>query len=224
MFSYFSIRLNSLLNSFSFEVCNKSFTIPNIRWMRSANKLISLRACIMESSEVESKPPVMKRKRYSSSCSFCGIILHTVFSISFTNQIKRSTLQILNAVWKAESLNDTATAGSVDCITSVTNHEIAMVNGLNRQSTQITPNTLNTKCAKAARLAGTLPVKAAKLAVMVVPIFSPNTKAAPNSKLIQPLAHIMSVMAIVAADACTIIVRIVPISTNRITEAKPMSV
>ena len=37
---------------------------------------------------------------------------------------------------------------------------------------------------------------------MVVPIFSPSTSAAPSSKLIHPLAHMISVIAIVAADAC----------------------
>ena len=36
---------------------------------RSANRLISFRACNIESSAVESIPPVIKRKRYSSSCS-----------------------------------------------------------------------------------------------------------------------------------------------------------
>ena len=69
-----------------------------------------------------------------------------------------------------------------------------------------------------------MPVNAARLAVMVVPIFSPKTNAAPNSKLIHPLAHIINVMAIVAAEACTIIVRMVPMSTNSRMEKKPMSV
>ena len=166
----------------------------------------------------------MKRRRYSSSISFCGIILQTVFSISFTNQIKIKTLQILKAVWNAESLNDTATAGSTVFMMSSTNQETPIVTGLKRQSTQITPKMLNTKWAMAALRDCVLPVRAAKLAVMVVPMFSPNTRAAPNSKLIQPLAHIIKVMAMVAADACTIMVSTVPMRTKRMTEAKPMSV
>ena len=144
--------------------------------------------------------------------------------MNFTNQIKISTLQILKAVWNAESLNDTATAGSTVCIMSSTNQDTPIVTGLKRQSTQITPNILNTKCAIAALRDCVLPVKAAKLAVMVVPIFSPKTNAAPSSKLIQPLAHIIKVIAIVAAEACTIMVSTVPIRTKRITEANPISV
>ena len=70
----------------------------------------------------------------------------------------------------------------------------------------------------------TLPVNAARLAVMVVPIFSPNTRAAPNSRLIQPLAHMISVIAIVAAEACTIMVSIVPMNKNRRMEKNPISV
>ena len=131
---------------------------------------------------------------------------------------------MLNAVWNADNLKETATAGSVVFITSSTNHEIPYVNGLNRQSTQMTPNTLNTRCANAALLAWVFPVNAAKFAVMVVPMFSPNTSAAPSSKLIQPLAHIINVMAIVAAEACTIIVSIVPMNTKRRMERNPISV
>ena len=178
----------------------------------------------MDSSAVESIPPEIKRKRYSSSCSFIGIMAQTVRSINFTNHINISTLQILKQVWNAESLKDTATAGSLVPITFSTNHDTASVKGVKRHNTHITPNTLNTKWAKAARLACVLPVSAARFAVMVVPIFSPKTSAAPNSKLIQPLAHIISVMAIVAADACTIMVNTVPIPTKRSMEIKPMSV
>ena len=90
--------------------------------------------------------------------------------------------------------------------------------------THITPNTLNKRCAIAALRACVLAVSAARLAVMVVPMFSPNTSAAPSSKLIHPLAHIINVMAIVAAEACTIMVSIVPIKTKRITEKYPISV
>ena len=38
-----------------------------------------------------------------------------------------------------------------------------------------------------------------------------------------PLAHIINVMAIVAAEACTIMVRIAPINKNRMIEKNPIS-
>ena len=53
-------------------------------------------------------------------------------------------------------------------------------------STQITPQMLNIVCDKAARRAFVLAVRPAMLAVMVVPMFSPNTIAAPISNEIQP--------------------------------------
>ena len=148
----------------------------------------------------------------------------TVRSMKGTNQIKIKTLQILKAVWKAESLNETATAGSVEPITFSTNQDTASVKGTNRQSTQMTPKTLKARWANAARRACVFPVSAARLAVIVVPMFSPSTRAAPSSKLIQPLAHIISVMAIVAAEACTIMVRMVPLKTKSRMDRKPMSV
>ena len=167
----------------------------------------------------------MNCKRYSSSCSFCGIILQTVFSIKCTNHINSSTLHTLKQVWKADSLKDTATpSASLTFIKSEIIQSTIDKKGSNKISTQSTPKTLNMRCAKAARRACVLAVNAARLAVIVVPIFSPNTKAAPSSKLIHPLAHIISVMAMVAAEACTIMVSSVPINTNSKTEKKPMSV
>ena len=184
-----------------------------------------MRACRMESSAVESIPPEMKRRLNSSSSSFLdGMMAQTVFSMNFTNQMRISTLQMLNVVWKADSIRGTATSVSVLPKTLCTNHVMPLVRGEKTISTQMTPNTLNIRCAMAARRACVLPVMAARLAVMVVPMFSPSTKAAPNSKEIHPLAHMMRVMAIVAADACTIMVSTVPMRTNRMTEKKPMSV
>ena len=184
-----------------------------------------MRACKMESSAVESIPPEMNCKRYSSSVSFWGINLHTVFSIHLTNHIRINTLHTLKHVWNAESLNETAAPpASLTCIQSSIIQPTIFRNGWNNINTQITPNTLNIRCAKAALRACVLAVSAARLAVMVVPMFSPNTNAAPSSKLIQPLAHIIRVIAIVAEDACTIIVNTVPIITNKMTEKNPISV
>ena len=72
--------------------------------------------------------------------------------------------------------------------------------------------------AKAARRAETLPERAARLAVMVVPMFSPSTIAAAISKGIQPWVHMMRVMATVALDDCTMMVRIVPMARKMSSE------
>ena len=74
------------------------------------------------------------------------------------------------------------------------------VKNLNIKSIQITPNTLNIRWANAARFADMLADKAARLAVMVVPIFSPIIIAAADSKPIHPFEHMISVMATVALD------------------------
>ena len=72
--------------------------------------------------------------------------------------------------------------------------------GVNIRNNQITPNTLMIKWARAARLACTLATAAARLAVIVVPIFSPKTIAAAISNEIQPLLHMIKVIAIVALE------------------------
>ena len=83
-------------------------------------------------------------------------------------------------------------------------------------NTHITPKTLNRKWANAALLAVEFATIAARLAVTVVPIFSPRTIEAAISKFIQPLAHMTSVSAMVAEDDCMRIVRTVPININNI--------
>ena len=95
------------------------------------------------------------------------------------------------------------------------------VNGLNRINAQITPNTLKIVCDIAARLACVLPTAAAIFAVMVVPIFSPNTIAHAMWKGIQPMLSMMSVIAIVAEEDCSTNVNIVPNAKNSSTEPKP---
>ena len=101
----------------------------NIFDVRSANKVISFWACRIDNSDVDNIPPVMYDNRYSSSSCLVRMMPHTVFSITLTNQIMMNVLLILNVVWKAANLNDTATAGSVTFITWVTNHDTASVNG-----------------------------------------------------------------------------------------------
>ena len=63
-------------------------------------------------------------------------------------------------------------------------------------------------------LAGPVGDVAAMFAVIVVPMFSPKTKAAATSKPIKPCEHITRVTAIIAEEDWTITVSIVPIKTN----------
>ena len=94
-------------------------------------------------------------------------------------------------------------------------------NGLNNINAQITPNTLNIVCDKAARLADGLPTEAAMLAVMVVPIFSPRTIAHAIGKGIHPMLSIIRVMAMVADEDWRMRVSIVPTPRNISTEPNP---
>ena len=64
-------------------------------------------------------------------------------------------------------------------------------------------------------------MEAAILAVIVVPMFSPNTIAQAMLKGIQPMLSMISVIAIVAEDDCNTSVRIVPKARKSNTEPKP---
>ena len=94
-------------------------------------------------------------------------------------------------------------------------------NGLKRINAQSTPNTLKIVCDIAARLACVLPIEAAILAVIVVPMFSPNTMAQAMPNGIQPILNMMSVMAMVAEEDWRTRVRIVPKRRNNNTEPNP---
>ena len=89
---------------------------------------------------------------------------------------------------------------------------------------QTTPKVLNIRWALAARLADTFAIVAAKFAVIVVPIFSPRTRAAAVSNPIQPLLAITSVSAMVAEEDWMITVSRVPIKRKIKNEPKPRSV
>ena len=73
-------------------------------------------------------------------------------------------------------------------------------NGPKKINAQITPKTLNMVCDMAALLAWVFPTEAAMLAVMVVPIFSPNTIAHAMLNGIQPMLSMIRVIAIVADE------------------------
>ena len=166
----------------------------------------------------------MKRNRGSSSSSFGCMRAHTVRSINFTPHIRIHTLQMLKIEWKADNFvgdGDFRIAALEESVYYPVNHlHERMENNQHPDNTEY----IEYKMCQCCRLACVLAVNAARLAVMVVPIFSPNTRAAPNSRLIQPLAHMISVIAIVAAEACTIMVSIVPMNKNRRMEKNPISV
>ena len=93
--------------------------------------------------------------------------------------------------------------------------------GRYRIKAHITPNKLNIVCDIAARFACVFPTDAAMFAVIVVPIFSPSTIAHAISKGIHPMLSMISVIAIVADDDCSIRVNTVPKARKRSTEPKP---
>ena len=108
MASYFSMRVNSLLNSSPFSSWSSVRTNPNIRWQRSPNTMISFLALRMESSGVCISPAEMKLSRASSSsASFFGLMtLHTIFSICGTNQIMMSVFAMLKEEWNVGSTSN----------------------------------------------------------------------------------------------------------------------
>ena len=181
--------------------------------------MISSLAWNKEASGVESNPILMCfRLKASSVVSRMGINLVTIRAINRVNQIKIKTLVMLNTVWNRESAIGTELAfvAGLPIPRNIHNCSIQFKKMGNIASTQRTPKKLNTKWASAARLAVVLATTAARLAVTVVPMFSPNTIEAAISKLIQPLAHITKVSAIVAEEDCIRIVSTVPINMKRI--------
>ena len=125
------------------------------------------------------------------------------------NHIRIIVLMVLNRVWNIES----PSRGLNSPISPITALSRAM-NGLNKANAHITPKRLKMVCVSAVRFAFMFPIAAAMLAVMVVPMFSPKTIAAPISNGIQPSLSIMSVIAIVALEDWSTRVRIVPKRTK----------
>ena len=153
----------------------------------------------------------------SSADSFDLIIRVTSRAITFVNQISKNTLATLKQVWN----NDKATGTEPTSVNGLPIPRLILSfatqprNIGNMASTHNTPNTLNRKCANAALFAVVLATMAARFAVIVVPMFSPNTMDAAISNPIHPLAHMTSVNAIVAEEDCISIVKAVPISINK---------
>ena len=217
--SYFSIREKSLLKSSPFSVCRSSSTNPYIRSQRSEKTPISFLALRMDSSGVCIRPIVMKERRdSSSSTSTLGLMtLLTIFSMKGTNQIMMSVLATLKAEWKAART-------TLPCSLAYSTSELMMLmstptmlqtsekKGCSTQRTHSTPMTLMNMCEKAVLRADTLAPNAAMFEVMVVPMFSPNTRMIPSSMGSTPVEQSVIVMAMMAADDCTHKVRTVPMS------------
>lgn len=70
-------------------------------------------------------------------------------------------------------------------------------------------------------LGGHIPLNDARIGVTVVPMLLPKTRAQARSNVIQPLLHMISTMANVAADDWIIMVRITPTRQNISTERTP---
>ena len=104
-----------------------------------------------------------------------------------------------SAALKASTVKPSAAGFGTAKIEEVMN-PVSLRNSGNDISAQITPNRLKTVWARAALLADVFPTAAAMFAVMVVPIFSPNTIAQAMSNLIQPMLSMIKVRAIVALE------------------------
>ena len=86
----------------------------------------------------------------------------------------------LKQVWKVANAKESCVGFCSDARGSrPTMPHTIRTNGKNRIRTQMTPKTLNSKCAMAVLRAWVFALKAARLAVTVVPMFSPMTKAMP---------------------------------------------
>ena len=101
-------------------------------------------------------------------------------------------------------------------------HALKSANGTNTHRHHTVPKRLNNRWPIEARLAATLPLNDASIGVTVVPILLPKTRAQARSNVIQPLLHIISTMANVAADDCIIMVRTTPTRQKISTERKPI--
>ena len=162
-------------------------------------------------------PLLINCRRNSSSCSSLRglIIQHTSFSIWGMNQMRMAVLIKLKAVWKAASAKESCVGDWLSAMGSrPTRPQTIRTKGKKKMSTHSTPNRLNKRCAIAVRRAWVLADMAARLAVTVVPMFSPITSAIPWKMVMAPVEQSTMVMAIRAAEDCTMAVRIEPMRRN----------
>ena len=110
-----------------------------------------------------------------------------------------SVFTMLNAEWKVGSTSNASSFVRLLGSAPVIEHTIDR-NGVNKQRTQQTPTVLIMKWENAVLLADTLVPDAAIIDVMVVPMFSPSTMKIPNSTGMAPVAQIVIVMAMIAAE------------------------
>ena len=112
----------------------------------------------------------------------------TNLAILSANQTRIIQFSMLNEVWNADKANliDSESVNAEVLPMYTMNESTTERNGFKRIMIQSTPKILNMKWANAALLACTFPTNAAILAVIVVPMFSPNTSAAAISNGIHP--------------------------------------
>jgi hypothetical protein len=109
-------------------------------------------------------------------------------------------------------------------ITLSRNSEVNLRKMGKRKIIHVTPIKLIRKWARAALLAVEFPINAARFAVMVVPIFAPNTIEAASPNGSHPSLASTRVNAMAALDDCTSMVNSIPRMTNNKIESNPKSV
>ena len=130
-------------------------------------------------------PLEIKRRRNSSS-SLLGFGFQTQQQILATCLTKGSSAKVLvtlKQVWKAARAKVRRVAEGTTAVFSgskPTKPQAKRTKILKMHSTQMTPKTLKNRWPKAARRASVLAVRATRLAVSVVPMFSPITSAMPR--------------------------------------------
>ena len=157
--------------------------MPNMRWMRSAKLWISFCASRTESSGVFMIPLWMKRRRKSSSSALARgfhTLQHT-FATCFTKGSRMMVFDTLKQVWNAAKAKVSWVPLGVSVAgLNPTRPQAKLTKYLKTHSTQMTPKTLKKRWPNAARRASVLAVSATRLAVSVVPMFSPMTSAIPR--------------------------------------------
>ena len=111
---------------------------------------------------------------------------------------------ILKIAWANDNCN------LADILNAAVIVSIKLVNGFKKSIKIIAPTMLKKTWKKAALLAEILPPIEAITAVIVVPILLPNKNGKAIVRLIALIAYICWIIAIIAADDCTIAVRIIP--------------
>ena len=162
-----------------------TFTRLNVVWNSDMpNETLICMEAILVSTSWPAGSELLKSWLYRSGCSLWRVLTKVYSSLGFP--------------WPMASVS----------------HTLNWAKGMNTQRHHIVPRRLNSRCPMAVRLAATFPLMEARIGVMVVPMLLPSTRAHASSKVIQPLLHIISTMAKVAAELCMMAVTTSPTVEN----------